>query len=398
MRRICAGLSVGLILLQGCSRSGVNDPTTPDLVARSAARAEAAKGAASRPSTQRSGVAPDEVVALVDGHPITMGQIQQPLVEAYGLNMLLNVVQLELAKKDTAEGGIAVTEADIQAERQSTMSKMFQDAKPEEYETLLVQFLNNQRISRPEFEMVVQTNAYLRKLAEPRLQGKITDEAVKEGFAIIYGETIQVRHIQCTNMQEIGEVQRRLAAGEPFAKVAAELSRNARTAAIGGEIQPFSRAMGGLPQAFKDAAFNLKVGEISDPVQADGAYHLILLEERIPPRAVKFEDVKDVVRAELEDKMMQAAIKELRSALATQALATMKIEDPILKKQFDERVTKQQTQVKDRDDIRRELAKERERETARLATMPSTQPDGSTAASSTTQPTPSTETAPTTQP
>ena len=48
-----------------------------------------------------------------------------------------------------------------------------------------------------------------------------------------------------------------------------------------------------VPQVFKDTAFALKNGEVSDPVQADNAYHIIKVENRIAPKVVKFEDVKE---------------------------------------------------------------------------------------------------------
>ena len=67
--------------------------------------------------------------------------------------------------------------------------------------------------------------------------------------------------------------------------------------------------------------FALKVGQVSEIVQAEGSYHLILLEERIPPKAIKFEDVKESLKADLMDKAVQATVKQLRQQLADQAYA-----------------------------------------------------------------------------
>jgi hypothetical protein len=105
----------------------------------------------------------------------------------------------------------------------------------------------------------------------------------------------------------------------------------------------------------------MKEGEVSDPVQANGAYHLIKLEKKLAPKAVKFEDVKETVRAELYDRWMQATIRDLRNQIAQSALQTLDIRDAVLKKQFEQKMGQRQAEVRDRQQIDKELTKERER-------------------------------------
>ena len=308
------------------------------------------------PATQ-----PDRVIAKVNGRPITLQQLEAPLIESYGLNVLLNLVQLELAREQGNRAGVSITDADVTREREVTLEKMFKDAPKEDYDSLLEKFLAQQRISRPEFDIVMRTNAYLRKIAEPMLAGKISEQNLKDAFAAIYGETIVVQDIQVSNLQEIAEARRRLAAGETFARVAQEMSRDSRTAPLGGELPPFSRAMEGLAQSFKDAAFALKEGEISDPVEAGGAFHLIRLSKRNAPRAVKYEDMKESVRAELQDRWVTATMKDLRAQLAQSGMQTLEIEDSVLKKQFDKRMGKAEAEAKSREQIERDRDRERQK-------------------------------------
>ncbi len=352
-------------------------------------------------------------VAYVGPITITRQQLQAPLMEAYGLNVLLNLVQLELVKQQAAKDAVAVTAEDIRQERQQTLAGMFKEAnqalqekldkalknnQPDEAQRLrqemaggneqaLEQLLKRENISRPEFDLVMQTNTYLRKLAEPMIANKISEENLREAFRTLYGETVQIRHIQCSNLQEIAEARRRIAGGESFAAVAKSLSRNLRTAPLGGELPPFSRETTGLPQAFKDAAFALKVGEISDPVQAEGAYHLLQLERRIAPKAVKFEDYKDSVHQYLTERLLTATIKDLRNQMAQKALTDLKIQDPVLKLQFQKRMQQQQSDVRDRDQVRADL--ERQRQDS-AASAPATAAATQTAASAATTTLPAT--------
>jgi len=366
LTRYVAVICLALFLISGCK-------STP-----APADALMAPAPALSPTTNPASD-PDRIVAKVNGRPIRIAQLEKPLIDAYGLNVLLNLVQLELAKQQANQSAVTVTDADIAHERELTLEKMFADAAKDDWETLLDQFLNQQRISRPEFDLVVQTNTYLRKIAEPMLAGKLTEENLKEGFAAIYGETIEVRDIQVANLQEIAEVRRRLAAGEPFEKVAREMSSDARTAPLGGALPPFSRQMAGVSDAFKEAAFALKVGETSDPVQAGDGYHLIKLMKRNPPKAVKYEDLKESVRKQLQDRWVTQTMKDLRTALAQQGMQTLEIEEPVLKKQFDKKMGVGQAAAQDRQRIDRELERDRQRirqqqEFHDPATAPTTKP------------------------
>ena len=56
-------------------------------------------------------------------------------------------------------------------------------------------------------------------------------------------------------------------------------------------------------------------------MQADGAYHLIKLERRIEPKAVKFDDVRQSLARKLHDRKLQAAITELLDRMTLAELA-----------------------------------------------------------------------------
>ena len=245
----------------------------------------------------------DEAVATIGDIKITRQELLEPLIRAHGLDFLLQLATYELARTTAERNGLTVTEQDVQTETERTIARMFQDAAKEDYGRLLEQFLSQQNLSQEQFNLVMRTNAYLRAIVVPMVEERITEQSLRQAFGALYGETVRVRHIQLANMQEVAEAQRRLAAGETFDQVARELSRNARTAPLGGELPPFSRQMQGLPDSFKEAAFALETGEVSDAVLSDGSYHLIKLEERIPPKAVEFEDHRDAVYEQLADSM-----------------------------------------------------------------------------------------------
>jgi len=167
-------------------------------------------------------------------------------------------------------------------------------------------------------------------------------------FNAQYGEKAVIRHIQCANPQEAEQVKARLAAGERFETLVHTMSRNNRTAPADGELPPFTRqadswdnnvTKGKIPQGFKDFAFGLttKVGDYSDTIQADNAYHILKLERKTEPKVIQFKDVKDTLRADLQEQAITKGVQILRNQLLQKAQATLKIEEPTLKKQMEER-------------------------------------------------------------
>ncbi len=74
------------------------------------------------------------------------------------------------------------------------------------------------------------------------------------------------------------ELRQRIEDGEDFAEIAAEYSDDLSNAADGGDLGWFGRGMMVAP--FEEAAFDLEVGEISEPVETDFGWHLIEVLEK----------------------------------------------------------------------------------------------------------------------
>ena len=295
------------------------------------------------------------MVATVNGVAILQSQFYPPLAEAYGMPILLNLVQLTLAKQLVTNAGITVTPADITAEHDATLLKMFGDAPKTDYDTLFQQLLTQQKLTKVEFDLVIETNTYLRKFATPQMAGKITDADVHNAFSQLYGENRQIRDIELTNMREVGEAKRRLATGEKFEQVATEMSIDPHTQPLGGELPEFSLMSPNVPDALKKMAFTLQVGQVSDTISTGSGYHLIQLFRIIPPKVIKFDDVKDSVRKKLEDQWMELSIKSLRNQLGQIALQTLQVNQPQLAKQWQLKVDAQRVKMQDRDSIREKM-------------------------------------------
>jgi PPIC-type PPIASE domain len=101
------------------------------------------------------------------------------------------------------------------------------------------------------------------------------------------------------------ELLARARKGEDFAKLATENSDDPGSKDKGGEYDFFGH--GKMVPEFEKAAFALKPGEISDPVETQFGFHIIKLEER---RSAASPDTDQKVRQQIVEKLKQDKIED----------------------------------------------------------------------------------------
>ena len=94
------------------------------------------------------------------------------------------------------------------------------------------------------------------------------------------------------------EIVKRLRDGESFAKLAKEFSEDPGSAEMGGDLGFVARGV--MEPDFEQAAFGLKVGEISEPVLTSFGYHIIEVDEIRPSQIKPFEAVRDEILREYQ--------------------------------------------------------------------------------------------------
>ncbi|MDY0407813.1 peptidylprolyl isomerase [Virgibacillus soli] len=158
---------------------------------------------------------------------------------------------------------------------------------------------------------------------------KVTDDELKQQYDRMKTE-LKARHILVEDEKTANEVKKKLDDGGDFAKLAKEYSTDG-TAEKGGELGWFST--GDMVAQFEDAAYNMKKGEISEPVKSDFGYHIILLEDKRDKEddVGSFEDNKEQIETQILNKKVpqdeqQAKMEKLMKD------ANIEVKD----KQFDE--------------------------------------------------------------
>jgi peptidyl-prolyl cis-trans isomerase D len=104
-------------------------------------------------------------------------------------------------------------------------------------------------------------------LLHDRVQAKVTADIKHEQ------EQVWARHILVADEATANDISKQLANGTDFASLATLLSIDTGSKDKGGDLGWFGR--GKMVAEFEDAAFSLKVGEISQPIKSTYGYHII---------------------------------------------------------------------------------------------------------------------------
>jgi peptidyl-prolyl cis-trans isomerase C len=146
-------------------------------------------------------------------------------------------------------------------------------------------------------------------------------------------EEVQARHILVAKEEDAKKLAERAKAGEDFAQLAKENSGDGGSKEQGGMLGYFGR--GQMVPQFEEAAFALKKGEISDPVQSQFGWHVIKVEDRRQKPPPSFEEVKDRLIGSMVQSKAQNIANELRGK------AKIDYIDPELKKMAEEDAKRQ---------------------------------------------------------
>jgi len=154
---------------------------------------------------------------------------------------------------------------------------------------------------------------------------KVTEDEVKKHYDD-YKPEIKARHILVADEATANEVKKKLDEGAKFEDLAKEYSTDSGSAANGGDLGWFGP--GNMVPEFEEAAYKLKVDEISGPVKSEHGYHIIQVTDKKEKKS--FDEMKEKMEYEVkvskldQEKIQKAMERELKDA-------NVKIKDKDLK-------------------------------------------------------------------
>jgi peptidyl-prolyl cis-trans isomerase D len=129
-------------------------------------------------------------------------------------------------------------------------------------------------------------------------------------------EQIRARHILVDTPELAAAAKKRLDAGEDFAKVAKEVSKDTGSGANGGDLGWFGK--GRMVPEFEQAAFGAPIGTVVGPVKTQFGYHLIEVQEKRAASTTPFEQVAQAVRTRIAAERAATSAEEKAKTLAAE--------------------------------------------------------------------------------
>lgn len=165
----------------------------------------------------------------------------------------------------------------------------------------------------------IKKNALITRLLEKEMKAlpQVTDKEVKEYYDAHKDEFVQPTAVRLSQIvvkseDDAKKVYDRLQKGEPFNKLAAEVSIDKTSAKAGGDLGMFKR--GEMNQELEKVAFRLKKNQISMPVQLKDGIHILVATD-IKGTALDFDKVKGGLSQQLMAKKQQDGLEKFIEGL-----------------------------------------------------------------------------------
>ncbi|OQX87986.1 hypothetical protein B6D60_02820 [candidate division KSB1 bacterium 4484_87] len=126
----------------------------------------------------------------------------------------------------------------------------------------------------------IEKNVLIKEFYRQKVAGKvkISDAELRQGF-LKSKMKIRARHLFVKTKEQADSLLSLLQKGYSFQQLSRNLFRDTTLAKSGGDLGYFS--FGDMDENFEDAAYKLRVGEISRPVKTRWGYHIIRVEDKV---------------------------------------------------------------------------------------------------------------------
>jgi peptidyl-prolyl cis-trans isomerase C len=260
------------------------------VIAQDAAAPAAAAPTAAAPAAPK--VDPKTVLATVGDRQITEGDL-----EIAGSEMAQDMQQQQVPQEFQRA---YVLEGLINLDLVAQAAKDAKIDQGDDYKQLLSYF-SDRALQR----------VFLLKTVVPQMSGdalkKAYDDYVK---AFQPQDELHARHILVKTQAEAQDIKKQLDGGAKFEDIAKAKSIDTGSGANGGDLGTFAR--GQMVKPFEDAAFALKVGQVSDPVQSQFGWHIIRVDAIEKTKPQTLEQVSQQLQQDLFTKGLNAALADVK--------------------------------------------------------------------------------------
>ncbi|MDX1764285.1 MAG: peptidylprolyl isomerase [bacterium] len=297
---------------------------------------------------EEAAVQPDTVVAKVNGTKIMSSEIDRALqtavaqnpqlaaviasgeqADAFRKSMVDQLIATELLYQEGKKLKIKDLKTLVDAEEEQLKNRF---PNPGDFETLLKEQNLTEAVLREKIEKGIR----IQKLLDEKIKNKISipyaeiksfyeenqdkfvqQEAVKASHILVRIEEGSDEAANQAAQKKSKALLKRVRAGEDFATLAKENSEDPSAAQNSGNLGYFTREQ--MVPEFSEAAFALKVGDVSDLVKTAYGYHIIKCEDKKAEQQLPFEHVREDIAQYKQEMAFQTKLSDYIATLKKSA-------------------------------------------------------------------------------
>jgi foldase protein PrsA len=246
------------------------------------------------------------VAQIAQRHGVDLSRPESAKQRAEILDTVLQqLIDRSIILQEARQRGLLATEAEVET-RLAALRKNFKT------ESEFKNALEVRGVSLAELQQQARLQLSLERLMAALPAQKPTDEEIRAEFlknpkAFDTPEHVRASHILVKTEAEGRIILARLKAGEPFEKIAEEVSLDPGSKQRGGDLGAFAR--GQMVPEFEKAAFTQPIGQVGDPVRSQFGFHIILVKERSAAKTGTFETAKPNLEKKLTAERQQKAME-----------------------------------------------------------------------------------------
>ncbi len=223
--------------------------------------------------------------------------------------VLEGMVNRELLVQQSKKLGVKVEDSEVDAQLASLKKRFPNEAD-------FTNALGKMNTSEEELKTQFRRDMTIKKMIDQEVMSKVSlsneeaktfydgnpdffkmPETVRASHILVKVESNESEADKAKAKEKISQIQKRIKKGEDFAAVAKETS-DCPSAAKGGDLDFFQK--GQMVKPFEDAAFALKVGDVSDIVETQFGYHIIKVTDKKDASTAPFDEVKEKIEEHLK--------------------------------------------------------------------------------------------------